>query len=486
MTMIRALLVTCGLLVCGAQAGAGEVITMYGGEIKILRLDPIKRVAVAKSDVVSYTLLKNGQLLLLAETEGQTDVHLWFEDERERVLTIEVTDQYIAKDARTLREVLKEIEGVEIREVGDQILLSGAIHPDVSPLVKKLTESAPGVINLTEDLDIVLRRVLDYSGIEGVEVAAIDRFIVLRGDLDPADEEPLETITEKFGEVLNLTTSGSLPQDKMVLMNVKFTEFNKSKLQNLGIDWSNPIAGPSAAFAYDAVGNEVFRPQIEDNQVSYSDDLPLDVTKPLGYFGIATEISSRINFLVNSGDALILAEPRLSTRSGGEATFLAGGEIPLPTTGSLGQSNVEFKEFGISLTVKPLVDRRDNILATVETEISAVDSSVAVDGIPGFITRRTSTDVSMSAGETLVISGLLRQETAKDINKLKFFGELPVLGALFRSTNFRNQNNELVIFLTPTVYDAGSEVNQAYIRRSREKLDGWAEEIDEKDLEILD
>ena len=482
--MIRALLVAGSLLLACAPAGAGEVITMYGGEIKILRLDPINRVAVAKSGVVSYTLLKNGQLLLLAENAGQTDVHLWFKDDRETVLTIEVTDEYIARDGRALREVLKEIEGVKIREIGDQIMVSGAVHPDVSPMIKTLTEKAPGVINLTENLDVVLRKLLEFSNIKDIEVSVIDKFIVLRGDLAPADVEPLKKITEKFGDVLNLTTSGSLPQDKMVLMNVKITEFSKNKLQNLGIDWDNPIAGPSAAFAYDGAANDVFR--VPATTPAFEGGLPLDVHSPMGFFGIATEISSRINFLVNSGDALILAEPRLSTRSGGKATFLAGGEVPLPTTGSLGQSNVEFKEFGISLTVEPVVDHNGNILATVSTELSAIDSSVAVDGIPGFITRKTGTDVSMRAGETLVISGLLNQETSKDINKLKFLGDIPVLGALFRSTNFRNRNTELVIFLTPTVYDAGSEVNQAYVRRRQEQLDTWAERIDEKDLEILD
>ena len=101
-----------------------------------------------------------------------------------------------------------------------------------------------------------------------------------------------------------------------------------------------------------------------------------------GYFGIASEITSRINFAVNSGNALILAEPRLSTRSGGEASFLAGGEFPIELS-TINGTTIEFKEFGVSLSVSPVVDRNNNIRANVATEISAIDRSVAVGDVPG-------------------------------------------------------------------------------------------------------
>ena len=116
----------------------------------------------------------------------------------------------------------------------------------------------------------------------------------------------------------------------MIFMHVTFTEFDKTKLTNLGINWDNPIAGPSAGVVADVVTNDTFR--VNQPTPAFG-ALPLDIGTPAGYFGIAAEISSRINFLVTSGDGMILAEPRLSTRSGGEATFLAGGEVPLPTTG---------------------------------------------------------------------------------------------------------------------------------------------------------
>lgn len=138
------------------------------------------------------------------------------------------------------------------------------------------------------------------------------------------------------------------------------------------------------------------------------------------------------------------------------------------------------------MTIKPVVDRDNTILATVSTELSAVDSSVAVNGIPGFLTRKTQTDISMRTGQTLVISGLINQEAAKDIHQLKGFGDIPALGALFRSKNFRNRTTELVIFVTPTVYDADSEINQAHIRRSKDNVQQFIGNVKEKSLQIIE
>lgn len=368
--------------------------------------------------------------------------------------------------------------------MGEQVVVHGELYPEYALMVKKVLEKFPNVINLTNAADNVVRELL--KGTEGSDVSVGGEHVVLRGEFDPKYQPVLEAVMKKFPDLLNLTKPADLlPQNKMVFMNVKITEFNKNKLDSLGIDWDNPISGPSAALAVDVAANKTFR--VTPPTAAFSGGLPTDpTTSPLGYFGIASEISSRINFLANSGDALILAEPRLSIRGAGETNFLAGGEIPLPTTGALGQSNVEFKQFGISMTIKPVVDRDNTILATVSTELSAVDSSVAVNGIPGFLTRKTQTDISMRTGQTLVISGLINQEAAKDIHQLKGFGDIPALGALFRSKNFRNRTTELVIFVTPTVYDADSEINQAHIRRSKDNVQQFIGNVKEKSLQIIE
>jgi pilus assembly protein CpaC len=138
------------------------------------------------------------------------------------------------------------------------------------------------------------------------------------------------------------------------------------------------------------------------------------------------------------------------------------------------------------MSISPVVDSKDRISATVSTEISAIDNSVAVNGIPGFLTRKTETDISMNAGETLVISGLLDQQASKDLEKLAGFGDIPILGVFFRNKNIRNVERELVIFVTPTVFDAQSELNQAHLRRREDNINQFKESVDEPDLQILE
>ena len=189
--------------------------------------------------------------------------------------------------------------------------------------------------------------------------------------------------------------------------------------------------------------------------------------------------------LVQTGDAIILAEPRLSARSGGKAEFLAGGEIPVVTQGGLGSTNVEFKEFGIILKISPIVDDENNVMATVNTEVSAVDASLSVGGVPAFLTRKTTTDVSMKDGETLVLSGLVDRSLGESIDKFPILGDIPVIGALFSSTKWQNDLSELVIFVTPTVFDAQSQFNQDNIRRRIEMIEQFQQSV-ERDDAIID
>ncbi|MEX2524210.1 MAG: pilus assembly protein N-terminal domain-containing protein [Gammaproteobacteria bacterium] len=417
---------------------ADEITELFAGEIKILQVKDIKRIAVGNASLVSTSLLTNGQLLLIGEAPGNTNIHIWFNDGTEDDITIRIKEGYgtLAHKADEVRSLLQDVKGLNVRVVGERIVLSGRIDRTYEDAIGTVSGAFPELMDLTRKLD-------------------------------PAQYDVLE-----------------LPANKMVFMNIKITEFNKNYLENLGIQWDNPISGPSAAYALDLVDNDVFR--VQSQAPSLGGLEPGDASTPLGYFGIATEISSRINFAVNSGNALILAEPRLATRSGGEASFLAGGEVPLQTTNQLGASNVTFKEFGISLGVKPEVDQNNNIRATVTTEVSAVDNSVAVQGIPGFLTRKTTTDISMHSGETLVISGLINQQASKDINRLKFLSDIPILGELFKSKTFRDQKSELVIFVTPTVFDAESDLNQREINRRREGIQDALDAIDEDRLEIID
>ncbi len=235
--------------------------------------------------------------------------------------------------------------------------------------------------------------------------------------------------------------------ETMVRMKVRMVEFRKTALDKIGIDWSDSTSGPGMGVAGDAVGNNLFRPE------GGIPELPNRVDPFATYFGIASQITSSINFLASSGDAVLLAEPVLSCANGGEASFLAGGEVPFPTTGENGQTVIDFKEYGIRLNVNPRVDALGNVQTAIETEISALDQASAVGESPGLLTRRASTTVNVPAGQTIVISGLLNSQQSSEADMIPGLGRLPIIGNFFRSRNGRDEVTELVIFVTPEVVD---------------------------------
>ena len=254
----------------------------------------------------------------------------------------------------------------------------------------------------------------------------------------------------------NIRVSEKDPQtrirmEKMIRMNVKIVEVRKSAIKELGIEWGSSANGPAFSTAGDFISTNLFN---NYGDSGLSDVLPLNIKPFSTHFGLATSITSQINFLASNGDAVTLAEPMLSSKNGGSAKFLAGGEVPYPVTGNNGQTSVEFKEYGIKLDINPFADDNGNVSTKILTEVSQIDPAVTVLGAPGLLTRRTETEINVVSGKTIVISGLLNAESSKDIDKVPGLGNIPYLGALFRSESFRNQATELVIFVTPEVIDS--------------------------------
>ena len=421
-------------------AFASDNISMFLGEIKILEVGAIDRVAVGKGELLSTTMLDNGQLLLLAEKNGETTVHIWYSDGSESDIKVQILVSDQDRIVHELQTLLADLPDIEVKVVGQKIFLTGHLNCVV--------------------------------GQENCE-----------------ESNTIQTVQGVYKDVINLTRVRAqaapviMPSSKMVSMAVKIIEFNTNKLSKLGINWSEVIAGPFAGFGHNVVGNSVFGATSIMGGTNLGGEIPLNINPVLGTFGLATGISSAINLLISTGDAILLAEPRLSARSGGRAEFLAGGEIPVVTS-SLSGTDVEYKEFGIILNISPIVDDENNIMATIETEVSAVDPANAVDGVPAFITRKTTTDVFMKDGETLILSGLIDRSLGESINKFPILGDIPILGALFRSTDWNNNLTELVIFVTPTVFDAKSQFNQERVQRRADLIEHFKEKVDRDDVII--
>jgi pilus assembly protein CpaC len=227
----------------------------------------------------------------------------------------------------------------------------------------------------------------------------------------------------------------ALQAESTILIKARLIEVRRSALREIGVDWADVAAGPV---------------------LSSADGVQL-----------TTSVDSMIHLLMNRGDARLLAEPTLTCINGGQADFVVGGEVPIPVQNQDGALNVMFKQFGILLNIAPQANVAGLIRTKVGVEVSSVDKSNTVLGIPGFITRKTNTEMNVQSGEPMVIAGLFSTDDAKTVSKVPGLGALPVLGELFKSRQFRRGETELVVLITPQVIDGDSSV----IRDSLQRFD---------------
>ena len=175
----------------------------------------------------------------------------------------------------------------------------------------------------------------------------------------------------------------------------------------------------------------------------------------LGLFGkvLGLNVLGTLDLLESDGMVSTLAEPNLTALSGETASFLAGGEFPVPVSSTLGSVTVEYKQYGVGLAFTPVVLADGRISMRVRPEVSELSSEGAVKLndfiVPALTTRRAETTVELGSGQSFMIAGLLRNKNINNVEKAPFLGDLPVLGALFRSTSYRRDETELVIIVTP-------------------------------------
>jgi pilus assembly protein CpaC len=421
-----------------AVQDAGEIVVMYIGEVRTLPITAIQRVAVGNGKVISTTVLDR-EMLVLAENQGETGMQIWFKDGTVRRYTVRVT----------------------LADLG---------HTQLQ-----------------------LSRILD--GVPGVKVERMGEFVVITGATSRINLQRIAAVAGQFKQVLNMAREEEVTMKKMVYLRVQIIEFKRAALESIGIKWGTQLTGPTFGFAWDVITSGGFTARQSDPGLAASvpgtvgpggapggappllPSLPPRVSPPLGYLGIATSILSQINLAVQQGDAYVLATPELSTRSGGEAKFLAGGQIPIVTPASgLNPATVQYKDYGIQMSINPVADEKNNIMAVIKTELSTIDPATGTATQPGFLTRKTDSEINVRDGETIVLSGLVNTDLATQVDKVPWLGDLPILGALFRSTNFRNNRSDLVIFVTPMVVDPQSTLTRERIQKGREireKFDGF-------------
>lgn len=237
-----------------------------------------------------------------------------------------------------------------------------------------------------------------------------------------------------------------------VQTDIRFVEVNRSKLKEA----STSIFGKgSNNFLFGAPGT-VPGVTVTPGTVSGTrPSIPLNNdTFNIVWGGGSSKVLGMLNAMESSGFAYTLARPSLVALNGQSASFLAGGEFPVPVPNGEGNGiSIEYKEFGVRLTVTPTVVGRDRILLKVAPEVSELDYSAGVTiagtTVPALNVRRTDTSISLADGESFVISGLIRTRNSSGVDKFPGLGDIPVLGGLFRNSTINREESELLMIVTP-------------------------------------
>lgn len=277
----------------------------------------------------------------------------------------------------------------------------------------------------------------------------------------------------------NVVNAIAVDEEEQVLVKVRIVEMNRTLVKQLGIDVNaeNIVNG--------LISNETLFDLATSNGFSVANQLLggltgsiTNVQREVGTLQDGTptatdtrKVAASIQAFERAGLARILAEPNLTAISGESAKFLAGGEFPIPTAADNGQIAIQFRPFGVGLAVTPLVLSGGRLSLKIATEVSDLSSNGAIAlqniSIPSLSVRRAETTVEMPSGSSMVIAGLIQQSTRQAIEGLPGAKDLPVLGSLFRSRDFLDNETEIVVIVTPYV------VRPADPKSIRTPLDGY-------------
>ncbi|MEX0448401.1 pilus assembly protein N-terminal domain-containing protein [Spiribacter sp. 221] len=392
MRWLTALTTLVGLL-CSAGVHAIELTV---GHSRVVEAEDVIRVALGDGELAEVEVIGDGEgVLLIGRAPGRTDLRLWSGTGETRHMPV-----------------------------------------IIEPRARERTET-PGLERLVER-------------IEGVQLERLDGRDYLTGQPDTErDRQRLARVLETHPEVGDFTDPPPITETPTVNVKARFVELRKSALRQIGLDWATRSPGISFAYASDLHTNEVFRSSL--GGFLPADALPLDIGQGNGYLGIGVSLTAMIDLLGQSGQARVIAEPMLSALSGSTAEFQAGGEVPIPVQGDNGNTSVTFKDYGILLRVAPTVGDGQRIRTSVEVEVSDVDQSVTVLGVPGFSVRNAVTEMNARSGETLLIAGLIDDQQSRAVSQVPGLGDLPIIGELFKSRRFQNEQTELVVLITPTL-----------------------------------
>lgn len=390
------------------QGGAEDIRVTLGRSVVIDYPEDVSRISTSNPEVVDYVPVSTREILLHAKGVGSATLVVW------------------AKS-------------------GQRNFYNVNVEMNLEPLRKLLRETFPG-----EDIQVsAARDSISLNGTVSTQAVA-DRATAL-----------LQGVTKNV--VNNLRTKPA-PADKQVLLRVKFAELNRNQLQQFGVN----LISTGAVNTPGIVSTGQFSPPrptnlegvIPGNAAGTTSQFTL--TDALNVFAFRPDLNlaATLRALQQQGLLQILAEPNLLTSNGKEASFLVGGEFPVPVLqggANAGAVTVQFREFGIRLTFTPNLTENGTLKMYVKPEVSTIDiaNAITLSGftIPALATRRVESNIELAPGQSFVIGGLIDDRTTENLSRIPGLASIPLLGALFRSRSENRSKTELIVLVTPEIVE---------------------------------
>ncbi len=395
-------------------------------DVLVLEIGASKNIASPTSGAVR---IKNGKFVSVTDSGSHLRVTGRKVGSSTITTTVATTDVHVlnANDFAFFEEATEEIaamRGLELQVDESGIVVRGTLLrlSDWESLASlsnsaKYTFAAEVDPSIRASVRELIERRLKSSSLNLPVVKFEPTLSVLVAKAQSKQQELYAKALQPFG--VNVESTDSVVElQPLVRVRIAVTEIRKSFLQKFGVSW------PTSAKA----------------QV-----LPAFVAP-----GAAEGINVQLDALEANGFGKILASPNILCRSGKTAEFFAGGEFPIKMIGHKKQE-VTWKKHGIILKVAPVADPSGRMSIALTTEVSTIDPSQTVDGVPGVLTNRIESHFDLSESRTIALSGLLREESGTSRQGLPGLSSIPILGLLFSSQDYRNQKTELIVFVTPEV-----------------------------------
>ncbi|HEY9018764.1 MAG TPA: pilus assembly protein N-terminal domain-containing protein [Thiomicrospira sp.] len=447
-----------------AYPAVQSVYEMMETESKIIKLDSdLQRAMVANSDLANVQVINNRELLVSGQKAGRTDLILWYRNRpnQDVRISLKITPDQSRHEEITeaLSSLIQDLDpdgGVEFQLRTAWINPESSVRREVDEVGNQIDGEGNVSLSARQDKDVL--QDTESVGQLRVKSLAGNYMVILSGEVsNAAKKKRIHSVISALG--LSVVNMIDVTGPKQIRLSVRVAEVTKGNPFRSGF----AVRDKRDRYGIFPPGNLGTTASFLLNVDSVASGTQAGLAFPhqdgfqLGFNPRGGNLFGVLSMLEGHNLARVLAKPELIVQSGETASFLVGGEVPIPVAQNDDAITVSFKEYGVRLRFSPIVTEQGEIQMTVEPEISNIDQAGGTQAgnivIPGFKTRKAATTITVASGQSFVIGGLIQDNFSSNVSKVPFLGDIPVLGALFRSTSYEKDESELAIMVTAKFED---------------------------------